>query len=53
MSGRHSIGVSASVGIALYPDDGDTAEALLGVSDAAMYKAKQSARCGRPASDVL
>ena len=36
--------VTASVGIAAYPGDGDTAEALLGAADAAMYRAKQSGR---------
>jgi diguanylate cyclase (GGDEF)-like protein len=33
---------SASVGIALYPEDASTRDALLRVSDAAMYKAKHS-----------
>jgi diguanylate cyclase (GGDEF)-like protein len=41
---QRSLGVSASVGIALYPDDGNTAETLLCASDAAMYRAKQAAR---------
>jgi diguanylate cyclase (GGDEF)-like protein/PAS domain S-box-containing protein len=36
--------VTASVGIAAFPGDGDTAEALLGAADAAMYRAKQSGR---------
>jgi len=35
---------SASVGIALYPEDGDTKDALLNTADAAMYKAKHSGR---------
>ena len=34
--------VSASVGIAAFPADGDDAEALLAAADAAMYRAKQS-----------
>lgn len=34
--------VKASVGIALYPDDGDTPETLLQRSDVAMYEAKRS-----------
>jgi len=36
--------VTASIGIASYPGDGDYAEALLGAADAAMYRAKQSGR---------
>ncbi|CAA7626488.1 bifunctional diguanylate cyclase/phosphodiesterase [Magnetospirillum sp. UT-4] len=35
---------SASIGIAVYPDDGDTAEALLSSADAAMYHARASGR---------
>ncbi|MFQ6370110.1 putative bifunctional diguanylate cyclase/phosphodiesterase [Shewanella sp. YIC-542] len=38
--GDHVIHPSASVGIALYPDDGDSAEALLRHADIAMYSAK-------------
>jgi diguanylate cyclase (GGDEF)-like protein len=36
--------VTASVGIAAYPGDGDTAETLLNAADAAMYRAKLSGR---------
>ncbi|HEV3009211.1 MAG TPA: EAL domain-containing protein [Burkholderiales bacterium] len=36
--------VTASVGIAAFPGDGDQVEALLGAADAAMYRAKQSGR---------
>lgn len=42
-------GVSASVGVALWPDDGRTAEALLKSADEAMYRAKNSGKnqwCG-------
>jgi diguanylate cyclase len=35
------LAVRPSIGIALYPDDGETAEVLLKNADAAMYKAKQ------------
>ena len=35
---------SASVGIALYPADGETKDALLNTADAAMYKSKHSGR---------
>ncbi|WP_224038538.1 EAL domain-containing protein [Paraburkholderia unamae] len=45
----HSIGgmtlqVACSIGIALYPDDGTTIEALMQNADAAMYRAKSSGR---------
>ena len=36
--------VTASVGIALYPTDGETADALLAHADAAMYRAKQQGK---------
>jgi diguanylate cyclase (GGDEF)-like protein len=38
---------SASVGIALYPDDAVTADALLSRADAAMYVVKQTRHSGR------
>jgi len=40
----HQLPADASIGIALYPDDGDTAEALLRSADTAMYHAKESGR---------
>jgi len=36
--------VTASIGIATFPADGDNAEVLLGAADAAMYRAKQAGR---------
>ncbi|MEH6814294.1 MAG: EAL domain-containing protein, partial [Motiliproteus sp.] len=40
----HDAVVSASVGIAIYPDDGTDVETLLRKADSAMYKAKQKGR---------
>src|SRR5256885_7929912 len=42
--GEKEMFVTASVGIAAFPGDGDSAEALLGAADAAMYRAKQYGR---------
>lgn len=36
--------IGASIGMALYPDDGDTAEALLKNADIALYRAKHEGR---------
>lgn len=40
----HELTVSASVGLACFPDDGDTVANLLQRADAAMYRAKNSGR---------
>lgn len=42
--GPHELRVSASVGIAMYPGDGESAKALMTNADAAMYHAKRSGR---------
>ncbi|MGM0702846.1 MAG: EAL domain-containing protein [Pseudomonadota bacterium] len=42
--GEHSFRVGASLGISLYPDDADSAEALIHDADTAMYRAKQEGR---------
>ncbi|MGV1757244.1 diguanylate cyclase domain-containing protein [Rhizobium sp. A22-96] len=39
-----TISISASVGIAKFPDDGPTAQALLGAADEAMYADKRNGR---------
>jgi diguanylate cyclase (GGDEF)-like protein/PAS domain S-box-containing protein len=51
LSGPLSIGgqeafVTASIGIAAFPADGNDAESLLAAADAAMYRAKQAGRNG-------
>ena len=40
----HEICTSCSIGIALFPDDGDTADDLMKNSDIAMYQAKEHGR---------
>jgi diguanylate cyclase (GGDEF)-like protein/PAS domain S-box-containing protein len=42
--GEVSLAVSASIGIAVYPDDGESASTLLQQADINMYRAKQAAR---------
>lgn len=42
----HTLGVSASVGITIYPDDGQTPHDLLVNADAAMYHTKSTGRNG-------
>jgi diguanylate cyclase (GGDEF)-like protein/PAS domain S-box-containing protein len=42
--GGHELFVSASIGVALFPADGEDVESLLGAADAAMYRAKQAGR---------
>jgi diguanylate cyclase (GGDEF)-like protein len=42
--GAHALHLSASIGISIFPDDGDDADALIGRADAAMYRAKRHGR---------
>lgn len=41
---NHELHISASIGIGVYPDDGQDAEALLKSADSAMYHAKEGGR---------
>lgn len=41
---KHHVTITASIGIALFPNDGDTAETLLTCADLAMYRAKEEGR---------
>jgi diguanylate cyclase len=42
--GEHRLNVTLSIGISVYPDDGDTVEAVLTNADTAMYHAKRGGR---------
>lgn len=41
---KHPIGITVSIGIALFPEQGNTAEELLSRADFAMYQAKEQGR---------
>jgi diguanylate cyclase (GGDEF)-like protein/PAS domain S-box-containing protein len=41
---EYEVIITLSIGISLYPDDGDTADALLQRADAAMYRVKQEGK---------
>lgn len=42
--GNHTLEVGASIGVALYPDDGETVEELIKNADMALYEAKNAGR---------
>ncbi len=44
--GKHTLQLSASLGISLYPDDGEDAATLIDRADAAMYRCKRSGAGG-------
>ncbi len=44
LHGRDPVSVSASIGIALFPQHGESADALIQAADAAMYEAKSAGR---------
>ena len=46
MLGQEQVAVSASIGVALYPQDAESAETLLSRADEAMYHAKEQGRAG-------
>ncbi|MEJ0097749.1 MAG: EAL domain-containing protein [Bauldia sp.] len=53
---EHDLHVTASIGVSVYPDDGQNAEALIKNADTAMYQAKEKGRQGyqffKPAMNV-
>jgi diguanylate cyclase (GGDEF)-like protein/PAS domain S-box-containing protein len=44
--GRHQLHISTSIGVSVFPDDGQDAETLIKNADTALYHAKEDARHG-------
>ena len=44
--GAVAVQVSLSIGVGVFPDDGDTSDLLLKISDQAMYRVKEKGRDG-------
>jgi diguanylate cyclase (GGDEF)-like protein/PAS domain S-box-containing protein len=44
--GRHDLHITTSIGVSVFPDDGEDAETLIKNADTAMYQAKENGRHG-------
>lgn len=49
----HLLRVSMSIGISIYPNDGETMQALIKHADSAMYRAKTDGHAARPATRTI